>query len=54
MTSRIVDGISGRIRPGQKRKPMLAWGFTTAGAKVLLHLVASSKEDFPSNPKTSP
>ena len=36
-----VDGIAKRIRPGQKREPVLAaWGFTTAGAKVLLHLMA--------------
>ena len=41
-----VDGIAKRIRPGQKREPVLAaWGFTTAGAKVLLHLMAGSKED---------
>lgn len=41
-----VDGIAERIRPGQKREPVLAaWGFTTAGAKVLLHLMAGSKED---------
>jgi len=41
-----IDGIAERIRPGQKREPVLAaWGFTTAGAKVLLHLMAGSKED---------
>ena len=41
-----VDGIAERIRPGQKREPVLAaWGFTSAGAKVLLHLMAGSKED---------
>lgn len=41
-----VDGIAERIRPGQKREPVLAaWGFTWAGAKVLLHLMAGSKED---------
>ena len=41
-----VDGIAERIRPGQKREPVLAaWGFTAAGAKVLLHLMAGSKED---------
>jgi putative transposase len=35
-----------RIRPGQRRGPvMAAWGFTAAGAKVLLHLMAGSKED---------
>jgi transposase-like protein len=41
-----VDGIAERIRPGQKREAVLAaWGFTTAGAKVLLSLMAGSKED---------
>jgi transposase-like protein len=41
-----VDGIAERIRPGQRREPVLAaWGFTTAGAKVLLSLMAGSKED---------
>ena len=41
-----VDGIAERIRPGQKREPVLAaWGFTWAGAKVLLHLMAGSRED---------
>jgi putative transposase len=41
-----VDGIAERIRPGQKREAVLAaWGFTTAGAKVLLALMAGSKED---------
>lgn len=41
-----VDGIAERIRPGQRREPVLAaWGFTTAGGKVLLHLMAGSKED---------
>ena len=41
-----VDGIAERIRPGQKREPVLAaWGFTTSGATVLLHLMAGSKED---------
>jgi len=30
-----VDGIAERIRPGQKREPVLAaWGFTASGAKV--------------------
>ena len=42
----IIDGIAERIRPGQRREPVLvAWGFTSAGAKVLLHLMAGSKED---------
>jgi len=41
-----VDGIAERIRPGQKREPVLAaWGFTVEGKKVLLHLMAGSKED---------
>ena len=41
-----VDGIAERIRPGQKREPVLAaWGFTAGGAKVLLHLMAGSRED---------
>jgi transposase-like protein len=41
-----VDGIAERIRPGQKREPVLAaWGFTSEGRKVLLHLMAGSKED---------
>ncbi len=41
-----VDGIAERIRPGQKREPVLAaWGFTAEGRKVLLHLMAGSKED---------
>ena len=41
-----VDGIAERIRPGQKREPVLAaWGFTATGAKVLLHLMAGSRED---------
>ncbi len=41
-----VDGIAERIRPGQRREPVLAaWGFTSGGAEVLLHLMAGSKED---------
>jgi putative transposase len=41
-----VDGIAERIRPGQRREPvMAAWGFTVTGAKVLLALMAGSKED---------
>ena len=41
-----VDGIAERIRPGQKREPVLAaWGFTGEGRKVLLYLMAGSKED---------
>ena len=42
----LVDGIAERLRPGQKREPVLAaWGFTGSGAKVLLHLMAGSKKD---------
>jgi putative transposase len=41
-----IDGIAERIRPGQRREPVLAaWGFTASGTKVLLHLMAGSKED---------
>ena len=41
-----VDGIAERIRPGQRREPVLAaWGFTAEGRKVLLSLMAGSKED---------
>jgi transposase-like protein len=41
-----VDGIAERIRPGQRREPVLAaWGFTATGTKVLLSLMAGSKED---------
>lgn len=41
-----VDGIAERIRPGQKREPVLAaWGIATDGKKVLLGLMAGSKED---------
>jgi hypothetical protein len=41
-----IDGIAERIRPGQRGEPVLAaWGFTVEGRKVLLHLMAGSKED---------
>ena len=41
-----IDGIAERIRPGQRREPVLAaWGFTGSGAKVLLAMMAGSKED---------
>ena len=41
-----VDGIAERVRPGQRREPvMAAWGFTATGQRVLLHLMAGSKED---------
>ena len=40
-----VDGIAERIRPGQRREPVLAaWGFAATGSRVLLHLMAGSKE----------
>ncbi len=35
-----------RLRPGAKREPVLAaWGFTIEGRRVLLHMMAGSKED---------
>src|SRR5262249_41137767 len=35
-----------RLRPGAKREPVLtAWGFTLEGRRVLLHMMAGSKED---------
>ena len=41
-----IDGVAERIRPGSKHEPVLAaWGFTATGGKVLLHLMAGSKED---------
>lgn len=41
-----VDGIAERIRPGQRREPVLAaWGFAADGKKILLSLMAGSKED---------
>ncbi len=41
-----VDGIAERIRPGQRREPVLAaWAFTMEGKKVLLSMMAGSKED---------
>ncbi|MEJ2374460.1 MAG: transposase [Pseudolabrys sp.] len=42
----LVDGIAERLRPGARREPVLAaWGFTAEGRRVLLHLMAGSKED---------
>jgi len=39
-----VDGIAERIRPGQRREPVLAaWGFTAEGKKVLLSLMAGRR-----------
>ena len=41
-----VDGIAERLRPGQKREAVLAaWGIGVDGRKVLLALMAGSKED---------
>ena len=41
-----IDGIAERLRPGQRREPVLAaWGFTGDGKKVLLAMMAGSKED---------
>jgi putative transposase len=41
-----VDGIAERFRPGQKREAVLAaWGIGADGRKVLLALMAGSKED---------
>ena len=41
-----IDEIAERLRPGAKREPVLvAWGFTVEGRRVLLHLMAGSKED---------
>ena len=41
-----VDGIAERLRAGQAREPVLAaWGIGEEGRKVLLHLMAGSKED---------
>jgi putative transposase len=41
-----IDGIAERIRPGSRREPVLAaWGFTAECKKVLLHLMAGSKEN---------
>ena len=37
ITYLFVDGIAERLRPGQRREPVLAaWGHTAGGAKVLL------------------
>jgi putative transposase len=41
-----VDGIAERLRPGQSREAVLAaWGIGEDGRKVLLALMAGSKED---------
>ena len=46
ITYLFVDGIAERLRPGAKREPVLAaGGFTIEGRRVLLHMMAGSKED---------
>jgi len=46
ITYLFVDGIAERLRPGAKREPVLAaWVFTIEGRRVLLHMMAGSKED---------
>jgi putative transposase len=41
-----VDGIAKRLRAGQPREAVIAaWGIGEDGRKVLLHLMAGSKED---------
>jgi Transposase, Mutator family len=41
-----VDGIAERLRPGQRREAVLAaWGIGEDGRKVLLGLMAGSRED---------
>ena len=46
ITYLFVDGIAERLRPGAKREPVLAaWGYTIEGRRVLLHMMAGSKED---------
>jgi putative transposase len=46
ITYLFVDGIAERLRAGGKREPVLAaWGYTVEGRRVLLHLMAGSKED---------
>jgi transposase-like protein len=50
-----VDGITERIRPGQRREPvMAAWGCTMTGSRVLLHLMAELKEGPPSSERLLP
>jgi transposase-like protein len=46
ITYLFVDGIAERSRPGAKREPVLAaWDFAIEGRRVLLHMMAGSKED---------
>jgi len=41
-----VDGIAERLWSGGKREPVLAaWGYTIEGRRILLHLLAGSKQD---------
>jgi hypothetical protein len=41
-----VDGIAERLRAGQPREAVIAaWGIGEDGRKILLHLMAGSKED---------
>jgi transposase-like protein len=41
-----AHGAQPRQGPGAKREPVLAaWGYTVEGRRVLLHLMAGSKED---------
>ncbi len=42
----VVDGIAGRLHPGQPREAVLAaWGILADGTKALLHLAPGTKED---------
>ena len=46
ITYLFVDGIAERLRPGARREPVLAaWGYTMEGRRMLLHMMAGSKED---------
>ena len=46
ITYLFVDGIAERLREGAKSERVLAaWGFMIEGRRVLLHLMAGSKED---------
>ena len=50
-----VDGLAERLRAGQAREPVLAaWGIGEEGRKVLLHLMAGSKEDTETVPGLLP
>ncbi len=44
-----VNGVAERLRPGQRREPVLAaWGFSSEGKRILLHLMACFMDDFES------